>query len=243
MPDFRFYLITDRRNSRHDPLKILPGLARAGLRALQVREKDLEPRQLADYCTDLQAALQAALQAGLQAGLQAALQAGLQAALQTATGQDELKGGRAEPGLRMFLNDRSDLALALGLAGVHLREDSLPVARQAPALRESLLFGVSTHNLEGVRAAERGGAAFATFGPVFPTASKAGYGEPVGLEALAEAARASSLPLYALGGVKPDNARLCLEAGAAGVAAISAVWNAPDPLEALEEFRAALGGL
>ena len=143
----------------------------------------------------------------------------------------------------LYLNDRADLALSLGFAGVHLREESLPLASHHTTLREALRFGVSTHNLEGVKAAEAAGAQFATFGPVFPTASKTAYGDPVGLKALEEAASRTRLPLLALGGVNPDNAGACLSAGATGVAAISAIWEADDPLAELEAFARALGGL
>jgi thiamine-phosphate pyrophosphorylase len=141
------------------------------------------------------------------------------------------------------LNDRADLALSLGFAGVHLREDSLPLAQHAPVLRERLRFGVSCHSVEGVVAAQAAGAAFATFGPVFETASKAAYGAPVGLKLLEQAAARTTLPLFALGGVTPERVRACREAGAWGVAAISAVWDADDPVAALQRFGDALGGL
>jgi thiamine-phosphate pyrophosphorylase len=207
MPPFRFYLITDRRNVRHDAADWLPRLAAAGLRALQIREKDLAPRKLAEHCRRLTEALP--------------------------------KFGAP----RLYLNDRADLALALGFTGVHLREDSLPLTQQPAMLRQRLRFGVSTHNVAGVVAAFEADAEFATFGPVFETASKSGYGDPVGLDALAAAAQATPLPLFALGGVTPERVRECLAAGAAGVAAIGAIWNADDPVQALGRFRDALGGL
>ena len=208
MIPFRFYLITDRRNGRHDPVEWAPRLAEAGLRALQVREKDLSPRELHAYCRTLQEGLEP-----------------------------------APYSLRLYLNDRADLALSLGFAGVQLREESLPLARHAGILRNALRFGVSAHDPDGVRAAAAAGAEFATFGPVYATPSKAAYGEPVGIEALAQAVRAARLPVLALGGVTPERVAECLAAGAHGVAAIAAVWNAPDPIDALERFREALGRL
>ncbi|HEX7928343.1 MAG TPA: thiamine phosphate synthase, partial [bacterium] len=79
--------------------------------------------------------------------------------------------------------------------------------------------------------------------PVYETASKAAYGSPVGLRALEQAASQTKLPLIALGGVTPQRVRECLAAGAAGVSAISAIWNADDPVVALRAFHDALGGL
>ena len=228
MIPFRFYAITDRLGGqpggrsggesggesgshtgpRGDPVRLLPDLARAGLRALQVREKDLSPAALADFCGELLQSL-----------------------------------GDRRPGVRVFLNDRADLALGLGLDGVHLREDSLPLQRQSPQLRERLSWGVSTHSLAGVQAAEAAGADFVTFGPVYPTPSKQAYGDPVGLQALEDVCRRCGVPVLALGGVTPQRARECREAGAHGAAAISALWNAPDPVETLRAFEEALGGL
>ena len=208
MLNFRFYLITDRLHTRGDPLAMLPHLAAAGLRAVQVREKDLSPAALHAYGRTIQEGL-----------------------------------GEAGSSLALYLNDRADLALSLGFAGAHLREDSLPLVSHAPTLRAALSFGVSTHSVEGVRAAEEAGADFATFGPVYATASKSAFGAPVGLGLLQEAAAAGNLPLLALGGVTPERAGECLSAGAHGVAAISAVWDAAQPLDALAAFADALGGL
>ena len=211
MLPFRFYLITDSQNSRHNTVAMLPALVNAGLRALQIREKHLTPLDLASLCVAVQNSFKTR------------------------------PPGSITPAL--FLNDRADLALSLGLAGVHLRESSLPLVLHAPAIRQALRFGVSTHTLEGVRAAEAAGAEFATFGPVYTTASKAAFGAPVGLQALENAARNTRLPLLALGGITPERVPECLAAGAQGVAAIGAVWNADDPVWALRAFEQALGGL
>lgn len=90
------------------------------------------------------------------------------------------------------------------------------------------LIGQSTHTFQEVRAAERAGADFVVFGPVFETTSKAAYGAPVGVEALHEVATRSAIPVLALGGVNLSNFRETLDAGAAGVAAISMFVEAED---------------
>jgi thiamine-phosphate pyrophosphorylase len=129
-------------------------------------------------------------------------------------------GGRA----RIFVNDRLDVALAAGAAGVHLGETSLPVARVASwriaAGRPEFAIGVSCHSPEAVRAAERAGADYAFFGPVFATPSKSSFGPPQGLERLAAACRGARIPVLAIGGITESNAPACLAAGAAGIAAI-----------------------
>jgi thiamine-phosphate pyrophosphorylase len=125
---------------------------------------------------------------------------------------------------RILVNDRLDVAIASGAAGVHLGEASLPVARVAAwragaGLRE-FAIGASCHSLDAIRAAERDGAEYIIFGPVFATPSKASFGPPQGLARLADACRDAHIPVLAIGGVTESNAAACLEAGAAGVAAI-----------------------
>jgi thiamine-phosphate pyrophosphorylase len=125
---------------------------------------------------------------------------------------------------RVLINDRLDVALAANAAGVHLGEESLPVevvaAWRREAGRPDFMIGVSTHSLEAARAAERGGADYVFFGPVFATPSKAEYGAPQGIERLREVCAAVAIPVLAIGGVTYENMFACLEAGAAGVAAI-----------------------
>jgi thiamine monophosphate synthase len=90
---------------------------------------------------------------------------------------------------------------------VHLGVAGIPVAEARRFAGPRLSLGASTHNLPELRAAQEGGADYATFGPVFATASKAAYGPPVGVEALREAVRASTIPVLALGGITADSAR------------------------------------
>jgi thiamine-phosphate pyrophosphorylase len=143
----------------------------------------------------------------------------------------------AAAGVALIVNERVDVALAVGADGVHLGGGSLPpaeVARLAPALA----IGVSAHgpaDVAAARAAVVGPVAYAFFGPVGDTPSKRAFGPPLGLAALTAAAKLG-LPLVAIGGVTPADVPALLRAGARGVACIRAVLAADDPAGALREF-------
>jgi thiamine-phosphate pyrophosphorylase len=134
--------------------------------------------------------------------------------------------------VRILVNDRLDVALAAGAAGVHLGETSLSVERIAAwriaAGRPDFAIGVSCHSSEAVRAAERAGADYVFFGPVFATPSKTSFGRPQGLAQLAAACKDTRIPVLAIGGITELNAAECLAAGAAGIAAIRMFQEATD---------------
>jgi len=200
--DFRVYLITDRRQAPGgDILRAVEGALDGGVRAVQLREKDLPGKEL--Y---------------LLAG--------------------RMRELTARHGARLLVNDRVDVALAVGADGVHLGGSSMPASVARKLLGEEALIGCSTHSEKELREAAGRGADFATFGPVYPTPSKAAFGPPVGVTALAGACGRSAIPVFALGGVGPHNVGEVMEAGAFGIALISYVLAAADPREAARNLLA-----
>ena len=150
--DFRLYLVTDRQQTAGRPLVSVVGRAvSAGVRAVQLRERDLPIRELLSLALDLQ---------------------------------------RELSDMQLFINDRVDLAVALGCRGAHLRESSLPAPVVRTLLQPSQLLGLSVHSIQDAVAAERHGADFVVLGPIYDTPSKREHGAPLGLQVLEQAARA-----------------------------------------------------
>jgi len=139
----------------------------------------------------------------------------------------------------LFLNDRLDIALALNASGVQLGAGSLPVSA-ARRLRAEWWIGRSVHDLAEADAAKAEGADYLLVGPVYPTATHPDR-PPLGLEILAQIAKLG-LPVIAIGGIGPGRAREVKAAGAYGAAAIRALWDAPDPADAVRRMLKELPG-
>ena len=147
--------------------------------------------------------------------------------------------------LPLCINDRLDVALAVGADIVHLGQGDLPLdeARRvhAATAARKMLIGVSTHNLEQAKAAQAGGADYIGFGPVFPTETKSDAFPTVGILALEKVAAAVSLPIVAIGGISLATIAAVARAGAAAAAAIAAVERAPDRAAAGRAIARAFG--
>lgn len=203
--DFHLYFITDRHKCHPRPLTdVVKEACEAGIKAVQLREKDLSPVELFHMAEEIKKICQTY---------------------------------RA----RLFINDRIDVAMGVEADGVQLTGRSLPV----DVVRRfySGLIGVSTHSLDEALLAQRGGADFALFGPIFFTPSKIQYGEPQGLSRLQYITRNVKLLVFAVGGITPDRAKACLEAGAHGVAVISAIMSSENIKASVREFQKRLPGL
>jgi thiamine-phosphate diphosphorylase len=136
------------------------------------------------------------------------------------------------------VNDRLDVALAVGADGVHLGQDDLSLG-DARRLAPGLVLGASTHGLDQAVAAEAAGADYVAVGAIFPTGSKAGF-ELAGLETLRRVRSRVRAPLVAIGGITLERVAPVLEAGADGLAVVSAIGGAPDPEAAAVAFLAAI---
>ena len=199
-PDFDLYLVTDRSQTRgRDLLWVLEQALEGGVRAIQLREKDLggkELFELAEKTCDLCDRYDALL----------------------------------------FVNDRIDVALAVDADGVQLGNASIPIESARDLLGPEKFIGASTHSLAEAKAAELSGAELILFGPVYFTPSKAAYGKPQGLIALKEIVEKISSPVYAIGGIKPENIEEAKQRGIRGVALISAIMSADNPKEATQRI-------
>jgi thiamine-phosphate pyrophosphorylase len=195
--DFTIYLITDRKQTKLPLPEAIRLALKGGVRAIQLREKDLPVRELLELARQVRAVTN-------------------------------------EFNAKLFINDRVDVAVAVDADGVHLGHQSMPPGAVRRIVGRNKLIGVSTHNILEARAAQEGSADFITFGPVFHTPSKAGFGDAVGLEYLKSAKKAVSIPIFGLGGIKSGEVGQVLSYGADGVSMISAIFGAEDIQKAAE---------
>jgi len=134
----------------------------------------------------------------------------------------------AERGVRLVINDRVDVALALGGVDVHLGQDDLPPEAARRLLGDDAVIGFSTHNLNQAIKAATWPIDYVAVGPIFPTATKENPDPVVGLEGVRVVRAATgAIPLVAIGGITPANARKVIEAGAQSVAMISGLLTGP----------------
>jgi thiamine-phosphate pyrophosphorylase len=203
--DFKLYLITDRKlfSDSYSFFDAVKGALKAGVKAVQLREKDLSTRELL----------------------------GMAYSMRVLT---------SEYSARLFINGRTDIALCAGADGVHLGQEGIPAYAVRKAAGGRLLIGVSAHSLQEAHIAEKEGADFITFGPLYETPSKLKYGRPVGLEALNKVTGEIGLPVFGIGGIRRDMIKPVMQSGAAGIALISGILGEADAKTAAEHYLKAI---
>jgi thiamine-phosphate pyrophosphorylase len=151
-----------------------------------------------------------------------------------------LRAPTRERGALLIVNDRVDVALAVGADGVQRTTTSLPIDTIRAIAGARLAIGASVHSLEDAVEAEARGADWIVFGPIYDTPSKRPYGAPQGLDALAKVAGRLRVPVIAIGGVTAARVGAVRAAGAFGVAAIAAILDQASPADAVRRFLDAL---
>ena len=157
-----------------------------------------------------------------------------------ALAREAVAAARALGGL-LLVNDRPDIALLSEADGVHVGQDDLPPADARRVLPRAALVGLSTHDDLQVDAAADDPVDYVAIGPVFATRTKPDAHPPVGLEGVRSARSRTRRPLVAIGGITAQNARAVIEAGADGVAVLSAVLADGDVEAAVRRLRSAMG--
>jgi len=151
----------------------------------------------------------------------------------------KLRAITLEAGAALIVNQRLDVALAVGADGVHLGWRSLNPRDVRKLAGEKFLIGISCHDEPQIHAAGEAHADYALLGPVFRTPSKEGLVYPIELDSLKKLVSVAKIPVIAVGGITPENAAQVMETGVAGLAAISALIDPADPAAAARTFRAA----
>lgn len=151
-----------------------------------------------------------------------------------------LRGLTLDTRALLVVNDRVDVALAVGADAVQRTSTSLPVKDIRALVDRRLRIGASVHSLPEALEAEVNGADWVVFGPVYETPSKRVYGPPQGLDKLARVATSVRIPVVAIGGITPERVREVKRAGAGGVAVVSAILAAESPADATRRLLEAL---
>jgi len=141
---------------------------------------------------------------------------------------------------QLLINDRIDIALTMDGVGVHLRSNSLPVSVARRLLGRGRLLGISVHAVEEAMEAESQGADYLILGPIYETPSKQAFGPPLGIHTLEEACRLVGIPIIGIGGVTASRVREMRDAGAFGVAVITAILGVIDVSSATRELHEAV---
>ncbi len=144
-------------------------------------------------------------------------------------------------GMKLFINDRVDICMAIDADGVHLPSTGLPISVVRKMLGRNKVIGISCHSLEDVMQAESEGADYALLGPVYDTPSKRPYGKPIGIDYFKKVRHATAVPLFAVGGIKKANIAEVMKAGASGVAMISEIMAAKNVKEKCRIITEAIG--
>ncbi len=148
-----------------------------------------------------------------------------------------LQGLCKRRGALFIINDRLDIALASDADGVHLGQEDVPAAGARTLLGKGKILGVSTSSAEEAAQAVKDGADYIGFGHVYPTPSKQKSSEPAGIARLKAVTAAIDVPVIAIGGITEENIDDVTAAGAYGIAVISAVSGAADPVSAVRRLR------
>ena len=135
-----------------------------------------------------------------------------------------------------IINDRIDVALALQADGVHVGQDDMPAALARRLIGRKKILGVSAKNVKQAKKAERDGADYIGVGDVFGTTSKDDAGKPIGLPVLRQIVKSVKIPVVGIGAISKTNAASVIQAGADGIAVISAVFGAGSPKKATLEL-------
>lgn len=198
----RLYLVTDSdvaRMAGHTLPFVVEEACRAGVRWVQLREKELSTR------------------AFLELGA-------------------EIKQITKAYGANLIINDRVDVALALDADGVHVGQDDMPYSTVRSLIGPDKLIGLSINNLAELQAIAGADLDYLGIATVFPTGTKQDTSSLLGLEGLQQICRQTTLPTFAIGGIKADNIQQVMQTGVTGAAVVSAICGHPSPYEASREL-------